>query len=83
MKVVNSMLILTRKKGQSIIINNNIEILISSIEGDQIKVGIVAPNEVTVLRKEIYEAIQKSNKEALGAKAKLAHIKALTKPKEN
>jgi carbon storage regulator len=54
-------LILSRKKGQSILIGNNIEIVISAIDGDQVKVGIQAPKDVSILRKEIYETIQSSN----------------------
>lgn len=72
------MLILTRKKGQSIIVNNNIEIIITAIEGDQVKVGINAPQEVNVLRKEVYEAVQESNKEAMQAKANLEVLKKLS-----
>lgn len=55
------MLILSRKKGQSILIGNNIEIVISAIDGDQVKIGIQAPKDVNILRKEIYETIQSSN----------------------
>jgi carbon storage regulator len=72
------MLILTRKKGQSIIVNNNIEIIITAIEGDQVKVGINAPQEVNVLRKEVYEAVQESNKEAMQTKANLEVLKKIS-----
>lgn len=58
-------MILTRKKNQSIVINHNIEIVISAIEGDQVKIGISAPPEVNIMRKEIYDAVQQSNREAL------------------
>jgi len=74
------MLILTRKKGQSIIINQNIEIIVSVIEGDQVKIGISAPAEVSILRKEVLEAIQQSNKEAVRARADLKLLKELTHP---
>ena len=47
------MLALTRKKGESIIINNNIEISILEMRGDQVKIGISAPKEVPVYRKEV------------------------------
>lgn len=76
------MLILTRKKGQSIIINQNIEIIVSVIEGDQVKIGISAPAEVSILRKEVLEAIQQSNKEAVRARADLKLLKELTHPTE-
>lgn len=59
------MLALTRKKGESIIINNDIEISILDIRGDQVKVGISAPKEVPVYRKEVYIQIQKENEEAV------------------
>ncbi len=59
------MLALTRKKDQALIINNNIEIKILDIKGDQIKLGVQAPKEVTVYRSEIYQQIQEANKEAM------------------
>ena len=58
------MLALTRKKGESLIINNDIEITILDIKGDQVKVGISAPKSVPVYRKEVYLQIQESNKAA-------------------
>ena len=48
------MLALTRKKGESLVINNNIEITVLEIRGDQIKIGITAPNDVPIYRKEVY-----------------------------
>lgn len=59
------MLALTRKKGESLIINNNIEVSILEIRGDQIKLGISAPKDVSIYRKEIYLQIQEENKAAL------------------
>lgn len=59
------MLALTRKKGESLIINNNIEITLLEIRGDQIKIGITAPKDVPVYRKEVYMQIQKENQESL------------------
>lgn len=58
------MLALSRKKNESIIINNNIEITILEVKGDQVKVGISAPKSVPVYRKEVYLQIQEANKEA-------------------
>ena len=58
------MLALSRKKDESIIINNNIEVTIIEVKGDQVKVGVTAPKSVPVYRKEVYEQIQESNKEA-------------------
>ena len=59
------MLALTRKKGEALVINNNIEITVLEIRGDQIKLGITAPKDVTVYRKEVYLQIQKENQEAI------------------
>ncbi|MCL1935393.1 MAG: carbon storage regulator CsrA [Defluviitaleaceae bacterium] len=58
------MLALTRKKGESIIISDNIEIVVISIKGEQVKLGINAPRSIPVNRKEIYELIVASNKES-------------------
>lgn len=59
------MLALTRKKGESLVINNNIEVTILEIRGDQIKLGISAPGDVSIYRKEVYLQIQEENKAAL------------------
>ena len=54
-----------RKKGESLVINNNIEVTILEIRGDQIKLGISAPRDVSIYRKEVYLQIQEENKAAL------------------
>ena len=59
------MLALSRKKSEALIINNNIEITILEIKGEQVKLGISAPKEVPVYRKEVYMQIQDSNQEAI------------------
>jgi len=59
------MLVLSRKKGESIMIGDQIEVKVLAIDGDQVKLGIVAPKSVNVHRSEIFEAIQEQNKEAL------------------
>ena len=59
------MLALTRKKGGALVINNNIEITVLEIRGDQIKIGISAPKDVPVYRKEVYLQIQQENQAAL------------------
>lgn len=61
------MLALTRKKGESLMINNNIEITILEVRGDQVKIGISAPKEVPVYRKEVYLQIQEENKESMSS----------------
>ena len=58
------MLVLGRKKGESIIIDDNIEITITAIEGETVKLGIEAPKQITIHRKEIYLEIQEENKQA-------------------
>jgi carbon storage regulator len=62
------MLILARKENQSIMIGDNIEITIVNIKGDHVKVGIQAPTDVKVFRKEIFEEIKKANIEATNIK---------------
>lgn len=59
------MLALSRKKNEAIIINNNVEVTILEVKGDQVKIGITAPKEVPVYRKEVYVQIQEANKEAV------------------
>ena len=58
------MLALTRKKGSSIMIGNDIEITVLGMQGDQVKLGISAPKNIPVHRKEIFLQIQKENAEA-------------------
>ena len=58
------MLALSRKKGEAIVINNNIEITVLELKGDQVKIGISAPKEVSIYRKEVYLEIQKENQAA-------------------
>ncbi len=62
------MLALTRRKGEALVVNNNIEITVLEIRGDQIKIGISAPKEVPIYRKEVYLQIQEENKAALESK---------------
>lgn len=59
------MLALSRKKNEALVINNNIEIKILEIKGEQVKIGISAPKEVPVYRKEVYLQIQEANKGAM------------------
>ena len=61
------MLALSRKKNEALVINNNIEITILEIKGEQVKIGISAPKEVPVYRKEVYLQIKESNAEAMNA----------------
>lgn len=59
------MLALSRKKNEALVINNNVEVTVLEIKGEQVKLGISAPREVPVYRKEVYVQIQDSNKEAV------------------
>ncbi|GFI01465.1 MAG: carbon storage regulator CsrA [Lachnospiraceae bacterium] len=59
------MLALSRKKNEALIINNNIEITVLEIKGEQVKLGISAPKEVPIYRKEVYVQIQEANEEAV------------------
>lgn len=61
------MLALSRKKNEAIVVNNNVEVTVLEIKGDQVKLGITAPREVPVYRKEVYVQIQEANKEAMSA----------------
>ncbi len=70
------MLALSRKKNEALVINNNIEITVLEIKGEQVKIGISAPKEVPIYRKEVYVQIQEANKEAMNADS-LASLKNL------
>jgi carbon storage regulator len=59
------MLILSRKLGESIVIDGRIHVTVMRVEGEVVKLGIAAPSEVPVHRKEVYEEIQRSNQQAL------------------
>ncbi|MBN1467474.1 MAG: carbon storage regulator CsrA [Fusobacteriaceae bacterium] len=58
------MLVLSRKKNESIMIGDDIEIVVVEIKGDQVKLGVKAPKNITVHRAEVYEEIQQENKKA-------------------
>lgn len=59
------MLVLSRKKGETIVIQDQIELTILSVDGDTVKVGISAPKHVDIFRKEVYLSIQQSNRESV------------------
>lgn len=58
------MLALSRRKDEAIVINDDIEVTVIEIKGDQVKLGITAPKSVPIYRKEVYIQIQNANKEA-------------------
>lgn len=61
------MLVLSRKKNESIVINNDIVVTVVEIRGDKVRLGIVAPKEVPVHRQEVYDAIHGRDHEAAPA----------------
>ncbi len=71
------MLVLSRKKGQSIMIGQNIEISIIDVQGDQVRLGINAPREVAIYRKEVFEEIVSENRQAAANPIDPAAIKAI------
>ena len=72
------MLVLSRQKDESIIIGDDVEIIIVDVRGDKVRLGITAPKNISVHRREVYEAIQREKRE----KAKKEATKdEVTKPK--
>ncbi|NBV49942.1 carbon storage regulator [bacterium] len=71
------MLVLTRKLGESITIDDDIKIVVVQIKGRQVRLGIEAPRDTKIHREEVYIAIQDSNKEA--ADSKIPVLKSLAK----
>lgn len=57
------MLVLSRKKNESIVINNDITIVVVEIRGDKVRLGVEAPREVPVHRREVYDAILRSQRD--------------------
>ena len=75
------MLILTRKKNESIIIDGSIEVKIIEIEDGKIRIGIEAPKEIEILRKELYDKMKEENKAAVNVGLSLDSMKKLIKRK--
>ncbi|MBN1551788.1 carbon storage regulator CsrA [bacterium] len=76
------MLVLTRKLNESIMIGD-VEVKVTSLKGDYVKLGIKAPREVPIHRKEIYDLIQKENREAAQtALSDISDLSSLFTPKE-
>ena len=73
------MLILTRKKDESIIIDGNIEIKIVDLDDGRVRLGIEAPRNIEILRKELYDQIQEENKAAANTKLNIKDMKKLMK----
>lgn len=75
------MLILNRKVGESIILDDNIEIKVLEVQDGKIKLGIEAPKEITILRKEIYDEVIEENKKSLEVANSLSILDQLKKLK--
>lgn len=71
------MLVLTRKRNESIIIGDDIKITIVEVKGDQVKLGITAPKNITVHREEIYLEIQKENQLAVKAMTNVDELNSI------
>lgn len=74
------MLVLTRKRDESIIIGDNIEIMVVDIGQNEVRIGISAPRELSVHRKEVYEAILRENIAAKLTRKAPWKLPQLTKP---
>lgn len=59
------MLVLTRKSEQSVMVGGTIEVKVLGVKGDQVSLGFTAPREISIHRKEVYEAIQQENSQAV------------------
>ncbi len=75
------MLVLTRKLGESIAIDDHIKIRVVQIKGKQVRLGIEAPKETKIHREEVYMAIQETNKESAAASSdQVRNVSKLLKP---
>ena len=69
------MLVLSRKPNESIIIDGNVTVSVLRVDNDNVRIGVEAPLEIPVMRKEIYEQIKTNNEQAAGsAKKKVKHL---------
>ncbi|MFV0439880.1 MAG: carbon storage regulator CsrA [Lachnospirales bacterium] len=75
------MLALTRKKDESIIIGEDIEIVILGVNRDQVKLGINAPKHISIHRKEIYDLIQEENRKSQITGDQISQIKNIKQSK--
>ena len=76
------MLILSRKKGESIIIDGNIEIKVLDIQEGKVQIGIDAPKNIDIFRKELYKSIQEENIEAANVKLDIDKVSQIWREKK-
>lgn len=69
-----TVLVLTRKRNQSIIIGDEVEVTVLEVRGDQVRLGVNAPRRVSVHRREVYDEIQQANQEAANTRRGLAEV---------
>ncbi len=72
------MLVLSRKKDEKIIIDDKIKVTVLAIEGNQVQIGIDAPQDIEIYREELYRKIEEENREATGKRKDLSKLKGLT-----
>jgi carbon storage regulator len=70
------MLVLTRKRNQSIVIGSDIEVAVIDIRGDQVRLGVAAPAKVPVHRRELYNEVEQANRAAASKPERLAEVEA-------
>lgn len=73
------MLVLSRRNNESIMIGGGIEVIVLGVEGDNVKLGIRAPREIEIYRKEIYESIQRENQAAASSSVPVEGLAKLFK----
>ena len=76
------MLVLSRQRDESIMIGDDVEITIVDVRGDKVRLGITAPREIPVHRREIYDTIQREKAAAAAAGEKAPEAEAEAKPEE-
>ena len=77
------MLVLTRRPGQALLIGDDVEIYIAEVKGDVVRLSIRAPREVSILRREVRDAIQRENQQAAEADTEFLTVLAQISPTEN
>lgn len=79
--MTKDMLVLSRKKGETIVLQDQIEVTVLSVESDNVKIGITAPKEVEIFRKEVYELIKRANQESVQSQLDVKELESMMKKK--